>query len=130
MEKCHPDLIRLVEHVIVRARHDFSVREQSVRTIQDQANFVAQGWSTTMNSRHVPENNACGLSCAVDVAVYDNNGSITNKEYYYKRVAQDFITSAIKLGIPINCGALFGSFFDGGHFEIPYNVEPSVYHKR
>jgi len=130
MEGCHPDLIKLAQHTIVRTRHDFGIRETSVRTVQQQVEFLEQGWSTTMNSRHIPENNACGLSCAIDFFAYDKDGNITSSAEYYKRISQDFVTCAIQLGIPIELGALFGTFFDGGHVQLAWTYEPAAQRRR
>ena len=126
MKGVHPKLITLAEHALVRSRHDFGIRPSSVRTMAQQMEFVDKGFSMTYNSRHIPENNACGLSCAIDFFALDERGIQTGEPEYYKRISQSFVSSAIILHIPIELGALFGSFFDGGHVQLDWTYEPAA----
>lgn len=122
MKGMHPDLIRVLHRAIEITPYDFGVNESSVRTMDDQRKLVAIGKSQTLNSRHVKSNNACNLSCAVDINVYDEHGNLTWEIGYYHKVAQAFVTAAIELGIQIELGCLWKSFVDGPHIELSRKV--------
>ncbi len=113
----HPDLIRVVERAIQITPYDFGINETSVRTEYRQKILVATGKSQSMNSRHIPENNECNLSCAIDINVYNKDG-LTWDIGYYRRVAQAFVTAAIELGIQVELGILWKSFIDGVHIQL------------
>lgn len=48
----HPDLVRVVEGAIRLTRCDFTVHD-GIRTVEEQRRFVEQGFSKTMNSKHL-----------------------------------------------------------------------------
>jgi len=113
----HPDLIRIVDRAIQITPYDFGINETSVRTKFRQEVLVATGKSQSINSRHVAENNECGVSCAIDINVYNKDG-LTWDISYYRRVAQAFVTAAIELNIQIELGILWKSFIDGVHIQL------------
>lgn len=54
---------------------------------------------------------------AVDIAVYDENGSITWKYEYFEAVSVAFKQAAKELGVSIRWGGDWTSFVDAPHFE-------------
>ncbi len=119
----HPDLIRVARTALKYTKYDFGINGSSVRTLAEQRKLVADGKSKTMNSRHIPENQDCGLSCAVDVNVYVN-GAITWKIKYFRKVMQAFVTAAIEEGVQIELGGLWESFVDGPHIQLTRKHHP------
>lgn len=113
----HHDLIVLANEAIKITRYDFGINSSTVRTKAQQAILVAEGKSKTMASRHVPSNNECHLSCALDYNVYVN-GKITWDIQYFRPVAQAFVTAAINNGIQIELGVLWRTFIDGPHVQL------------
>ena len=113
----HPDLIVLAKESIKITPYDFGINGSTVRTDEQQKILVAEGKSKTMYSRHVPSNNECLLSCALDFNVYVN-GKITWDIKYFRPVAQAFVTTAIKYGIQIELGILWRTFIDGPHCQL------------
>jgi hypothetical protein len=89
-----------------------------------QLELIAAGRSKTENSRHVPENNECGLSCAVDVVIYDEAGVVTWEIGYFRKVAQAWITAAIERGTQVELGCLWKSFVDGPHIQLGRRFYP------
>lgn len=79
LNKCHPDIIivcnELIKHV------DFTVLSSTVRTIEDQRRFVAEGKSKTMDSKHL-----IGVkrdrSDAVDITPYPVDWNDRFRQYY------------------------------------------------
>jgi peptidoglycan L-alanyl-D-glutamate endopeptidase CwlK len=119
----HPDLIQVVKLAINKTKYDFGINHSSVRTMDQQAFLVNTGKSKTMKTRHVPDNNECGMSCAIDFNVYVN-GKITWDIKYFRKVAQAFVTAAIELGIDIELGCLWESFIDGPHVQLSKRLYP------
>lgn len=117
MTGLHPDLVVLANEAIKITRYDFGINSSTVRTKAQQAIIVAEGKSKTMASRHVPSNNECHLSCALDFNVYVN-GKITWDIQYFRPVAQAFVTAAINCGIQIELGILWRTLRDGPHIAL------------
>ena len=85
---------------------------------------MAKGQATsTMNTRHNPANNECGMSCAIDFKVYVN-GSITWDMKYFRKVIQAFFRAAIELGTQIESGGLWIKPLDGPHIQLPWKEYP------
>ena len=123
----HPDLINVITDASIllssgTAGFDFVVTE-GVRTVETQRKYVAEGRSKTMRSRHIPETNKCGLSCAVDLAV-TVNGKITWDYAMYEKLSEIVKNSAKKLGIDVEWGGDWKTFKDGPHFQISAKQEP------
>lgn len=104
----HPDLVRVVRRAIELTDVDFMVT-QGLRTIEEQARFVAGGKSKTMNSRHLTGH-------AVDVAAFVN-GTVSWRREDYAPIDRAFKAAAKELGIPIVWGGSW-KFVDCPHFEL------------
>lgn len=110
----HPDLQAVIRHVHTRYR--FVVME-GVRTAERQAQLLSEGKSRTQNSRHLTGH-------AVDIAVFDESGTITWDFKYYSEVAQDIKRTAKDLGIPVKWGGEWSGFKDGTHFQLTWDAYP------
>lgn len=109
----HPDMVKVVERALELSPYDFGISE-GVRSLEKQKQYVAEGKSKTLNSKHLRQET--GYSHAVDIAVYVK-GQITWEVEYYRKVAQAFFTAAIELGVQIESGVLW-SWVDGPHFNL------------
>tara|TARA_X000001036_G_scaffold305140_1_gene284071 strand:+ start:90 stop:584 length:495 start_codon:yes stop_codon:yes gene_type:complete len=65
LEGVHPDLVEIMKLAISKSSIDFGI-SQGVRTKSHQAKLVASGASTTMNSKHLPQE-VDGFAHAVDI---------------------------------------------------------------
>jgi peptidoglycan L-alanyl-D-glutamate endopeptidase CwlK len=113
----HPDLVKVAKRAIELSPYDFGITE-GLRTLDRQKELLADGRSTTLNSRHLMQDD--GNSHALDFAVYVN-GDITWEVGYYRKVVQAFMTAAIEEQVQINSGALWRTFVDGPHIELNIN---------
>ena len=77
-----------------------------------------------MNSRHIPENNRCRMSCAVDVLAYRKNGKHTYAWDYYERIAKAVFKAAIPMGVDVEWGGFWWSPSDGMHFQLSWDSYP------
>lgn len=118
----HPDLVAVTRRALELSAVDFGVT-QGVRTLEEQKQQVAEGDSTTMNSRHIPDNNQSKQSCAVDVVAYVG-GTVSWRKKHYQRIAQAFFRAAIEQGIQIEWGGHWVSVFDGPHFQLSWRDYP------
>lgn len=114
LSACHKDLQKVAHRALELSKHDFGITE-GLRTIERQKELFESGASTTMNSRHLENEN--GVSEALDIGVYIESG-LTWEIGYYRQVAQAFFDAAIELGIPIEWGGLWRTFVDGPHFQL------------
>lgn len=62
--RVHPQLIQLVNATVPYSPLDFDITD-GVRTLEEEKKLVADGVSTTLNSKHLPQKD--GLSHAVDL---------------------------------------------------------------
>jgi peptidoglycan L-alanyl-D-glutamate endopeptidase CwlK len=125
LDGVHPDLVRVVERAIALTKVDFAVAE-GVRTPERQAVLVSQGFSKTLNSKHLIQRD--GYGWAVDVVAVgdlDRDGHIDAQDTkhtwdraLYEDIARAFDAASIELGVSIRWGGRFKSFFDGPHFEL------------
>ncbi len=124
MEGVHPDLIRVVHLALEYSKYDFGILA-SVRTVDQQAALLAKGEAVTSteNSRHVIENNECGMSCAIDFMVY-KDGKGTWDAKYYRRTVRYFFQAAIELGVQVEAGILWGKPVDGPHIQLSWQAYP------
>lgn len=108
-EGVHPDLLK----VIARAREisgiPFTVTE-GLRDIERQRKLVAQGYSKTMNSRHLHGN-------AIDVAPLVNGKPSYDWEQYYP-LAEVMKQAARDVGVNVEWGGDWKSFKDGPHWQL------------
>ena len=111
----HPDLVRVVERAIEITKIDFGVTE-GWRTEEQQKVMVDSGKSTTMNSKHLMQDD--GYAHAVDLYCRDFDGNVTWEHKWFRMVIQAVFTAAIELGVQITAGGLWRSFQDSPHFQI------------
>jgi len=112
LQGVHPDLIGVVKRAIEITEQDFSVIE-GVRNIDRQRKLVAQGKSTTMNSRHLTGH-------AVDLAPYPLSW---DWEYFYP-IADAMKAAAEEQGVDLEWGGDWSSFPDGPHFQVSWEAYP------
>lgn len=112
LQGVHPDLVGAVKRAIEITEQDFSVIE-GVRNIDRQRKLVAQGKSTTMNSRHLTGH-------AVDLAPYPLSW---DWEYFWP-IVEAMQTAAEELGVELTSGAYWENFPDGPHHELSWEAYP------
>jgi len=126
LEGVHPDLIAVIERAIQITPIDFGVSE-GVRTIERQRQLVAEGKSTTMDSKHIPTHfeitnqDFTYLSgkygAAVDLFVLVD-GKVTWEHKHFRKAIQAVFTAAIELGVQVEAGALWRDFLDSPHIQL------------
>ena len=109
MAGIHPDLFKVVQRAIQITEVDFGVT-QGLRTIEQQRQYVAEGKSRTMNSRHLTGH-------AVDLVAY-RNGKVSWTASDYVPIAFAMKEAARELGVSIVWGGDWASFRDCPHFEL------------
>lgn len=125
LNKCHPDIIIVCNELIKYV--DFTVLASTIRTVEEQKKFVAEGKSKTMDSKHL-----IGVkrdrSDAIDITPYPVDWN--NRERYcylagwFLAIAAQFynfgiIKSKFRWGGDWNMNNSFKdeSFVDPEHFE-------------
>ncbi len=116
----HPDLVKVVMRAIQITPIDFMVIE-GVRTMAQQKIYVAQGKSKTLKGRHIPDNNASKLGCAVDLGAFEN-GNLVWTWGAYEKLAKAVKQAAKEVGVPIEWGGDWKTLKDGPHFQLPWSV--------
>lgn len=121
----HPDLILVVSRGLLYSPIDFAVTE-GVRSSYRQRQLREQGWSKTLNSKHLVQTD--GYGHAVDVMAagdLDGDGDVDAQDkaiawqrHWYTRIADSMARASAELGIGIRWGGEFKGFFDGPHFEL------------
>ena len=119
----HPDLVRVVERAITVTAVDFSVVE-GVRTLKAQHRYFELGKSQTMRSRHLPSSNACGLSCAVDLAPWIAGRIDWESPAGWGGIAVAMKSAGVALGIPLEWGGDWSTFVDKPHWQLPWGAYP------
>jgi len=112
LEGVHSDLVKVVERAIEISEQDFSVIE-GMRSIERQKQLLADGKSTTMNSRHLTGH-------AVDLAPYPMSW---DWKYFYP-IADAMKQAAEELDVEIVWGGDWKSFPDGPHFQLDWGAYP------
>lgn len=131
LNRVHPDLVKVIHAAAARSPIKFVVTEGE-RTKAVQLEYVRTGKSKTMRSRHLPESNASKLSCAVDLAVWEDRDAdkvvdvdeISWKFPQYQALAQVVKEAAASLCIAIEWGGDWPNFKDGPHFQLPWGEYP------
>lgn len=131
LNRVHPDLVKVIHAAAARSPILFVVTEGE-RTKAVQQEYYRTGKSKTMRSRHLPESNVCKLSCAVDLAVWEDRDAdkvvdvdeISWKFPHYQALAQVVKEAAVSVGVPIEWGGDWASFKDGPHFQLPWSAYP------
>lgn len=115
LKNVHPDLILVVGLAIQYTEIDFSVLEGK-RSIERQRRYVESGSSTTMDSRHLLNDE--NLCFGVDLGAYVG-GRVQWAWPLYVKIAKAMKQAASELGIPIEWGGDWKTFKDGPHFQLP-----------
>ncbi len=125
LEGVHSDLVLVASRGLLYSTVDFAITE-GVRSLERQRGLKAKGFSQTLTSKHLVQDD--GFAHAFDVmAVGDLNGdgdvdaqdkSITWDRDLYGEIAKAMKQAAAELGISVRWGGDFKSFYDGPHFEL------------
>lgn len=113
----HPDLRRVMDRALQESPVDFVVIE-GLRTRERQQQLVAQGASTTMNSRHITGH-------AVDIVPIGPNGKVAFDWPLYHKLAPAVKAAAKAENVALVWGGDWKSFKDGPHFELDRAVYPA-----
>jgi len=103
----HPDLVRVVKRALELSEVDFTVIE-GLRTKERQAELLKQGFTRTMNSRHI-------IGQAVDIVPLPVDW---NNKARFGLVAAAMKAAAAELGVKITWGGDFKTFVDLPHYQI------------
>ncbi len=119
LEGVHLDLGAVVYRAAEMAEvDDFTfVVTEGVRSIDRQREMVAKGLSRTTNSRHLH-------GCAVDLMVMLGGHRPTWEVPAYHCLSDLVKSAAESVGVPIEWGGDWKSFFDGPHFQLPRDRYP------
>ncbi|GGB55239.1 endolysin [Roseibium aquae] len=115
LDGVHPDLVRVVERAAATTSQPFQVIE-GVRSLARQRQLVNRGASKTLNSRHLSGH-------AVDLMAMIGTRVSWEVPLYY-RIADAMKEAARDLGVPLEWGGDWASFFDGPHFQLPWSTYP------
>lgn len=115
LDGVHPDLVRVVKRAIEITEVDFSVLE-TLRTPERQRELLAQGATTTLNSRHLTGH-------AVDLGAWV--GGIRWDWPLYHKIAAAMKQAAKELNVPLEWGGDWRTFPDGPHFQLPWAQYPA-----
>jgi len=123
LEGVNPDLVRVVRRAAKMVDKVGFIVTEGVRDKARQAKLLAAGASATMKSRHIPENNLCGTSCAVDLAAVVDDQVRWDFPLYGKLAI--IMKEAARLeGVKIVWGGDWKKPVDGPHFELDRRVYP------
>lgn len=111
----HPDLVAVVMRAAEITDQPFQVSE-GLRTVARQRQLVRRGASKTMNSRHLSGH-------AIDLVAMIGSRVSWEVPLYYV-IADAMKRAAKELGIPLEWGGDWRSFFDGPHFQLPWSTYP------
>ncbi len=103
----HPDLMRVVKRALELSPVDFTVIE-GLRTKERQAELLKQGFTRTMNSRHI-------IGQAVDIVPLPVDW---NNPKPFGLVAEAMKKAADELGVEITWGGSWKTFKDLPHYQI------------
>jgi peptidoglycan L-alanyl-D-glutamate endopeptidase CwlK len=119
----HPDLRRVMDAARMASPVVFRVIE-GLRTKERQAELVAQGFSKTMNSRHLT-GHAVDI-WPIDPATGEAVSGLNDKRLWelYRLIAPIIKDVAQAEGVKITWGGDWKSFRDGPHFELDRNAYP------
>jgi peptidoglycan L-alanyl-D-glutamate endopeptidase CwlK len=129
LQGVHPRLVQIVERAIALTTQDFTVNE-GLRTRARQTTLVAQGFSKTMNSQHIPQPD--GKGHAVDLVPWVQGHPVWDWEGCYK-VAMAMDAAATEYGWARNIrwgGAWDKRLSDFGGDAAAYKREVAAYQAR
>ena len=115
LEGVHPDLVQVVKRAIQISPVDFMVVD-GLRTLEKQKQYVAEGKSTTLNSRHLTGH-------AVDLAAWVD-GDLKWGDPEQDKIAEAMKAAAAELGISVDWGGDWTSFIDPPHFQLSWKSYP------
>ena len=90
---------------------------ETVRSKEQQAQNVRKGVSKKMNSYHIPRDGE-DFSRAVDVAIFNPDGSYCADLEQYRKFADTVLAEADKRGLKVIWGGNWKTLCDGPHFQI------------
>lgn len=117
LSRVHPDLQRVIQRAAEITTVEFIVT-CGERTLEEQKKLYEQGTTKTLKSRHIPENNLCGMSCAVDIAIMED-GKITWDYSKYEKFSHIVKEAASQVDVKIEWGGDWLKFKDGPHYQLP-----------
>lgn len=120
MSDLHPDLVKVVMKADEISEVNFFVTE-GARSVDQQRKYVDEGKSQTMRSRHIPACNECKMSCAVDLAIWEDKDDdrvidadeVSWKFDHYKKLAKAMQEAARIEGVPVEWGACWSDLRSG-----------------
>jgi len=110
----HPKLVAVASRALLYSVVDFAVW-RGIRDIETQRRYVRAGWSQTMNSKHLPQED--GYAHAVDLRPY-HDGSYSWDHGKLALIAPAMQKAADELGVKITWGGSWTSFVDMPHFQL------------
>jgi len=116
LDGVHPDLVSVVRRALALTKMDFCVL-QGLRTLAQEEEYVKEGKSTTMHSRHLTGH-------AVDLGATPDEQLSWENSYYFI-LADTMKQAANDLNIPIEWGGDWVSFKDLDHFQLPWADYPA-----
>ena len=117
LDGVHPDLVAVVHEAISITRQDFTVIE-GLRTRERQKELVANGFSTTMNSRHITGH-------AVDMIPYPIPHDWDRyRPHQWLDIEEAMKLSAKRQGVSIEWGGQWRTFVDRPHWQLSRREYP------
>lgn len=113
----HPDLVRVVERAAAITDCPFVVLEGK-RTLARQKQLLAQGATSTLNSRHLTGH-------AVDLAPLDKKGQASWSWPLYYPLAKVIKQAAKEENVSLEWGGDWKKFPDGPHWQLPWKHYPA-----
>lgn len=110
-----PDLVVYVKLLIKRSPVDFGITEPQVRSLEEQKKKVAQGFSKTLKSKHLPQKD--GYGWALDLVPWVA-GKFDWSMEHCKLIAEEGKKLAAELDMKMQFGADWKGFKDGPHHEL------------
>jgi len=125
-----PELAVLAHRALSVCEVDFTVVE-GVRSLERQRQLLAQGATTTLNSKHldIADGKIDGFGIAVDCYPFYNGRVQTQAPWrYFEHIAYAFKLAAKYHGTAIQWGGDWKSFKDGPHIELVWPLKtPPVF---
>lgn len=116
LQGVHIDLVNVVKRAIQLTPIDFTILH-GMRTLEEEKNYVSQGKSQTLDSRHL-------YGLAVDLGAWVD-GQVNFKDKYYTPIADAMLKAAAELKVPLVWGGSWKTLKDLGHFELNRNFYPN-----
>jgi peptidoglycan L-alanyl-D-glutamate endopeptidase CwlK len=113
----HPDLVRVIERAAEISDRPFVLLEGK-RTLARQKQLLAQGATTTLNSRHLTGH-------AIDLAPLGKGGKVSWDWPLYYPLAKIIKQAAKEENVPFEWGGDWKKFPDGPHWQLPWKQYPA-----